>query len=103
MDTARLRESRQISEHSWEAAARRLCDRGLVADREGYAVTSAGRRFRDEIESATDRAAFAPWKKLGPDDTKLVRQVAELASAALVTDHLMQPVTPVGAPWPPPG
>ncbi|MEU1123068.1 hypothetical protein ABZ371_05665 [Streptomyces sp. NPDC005899] len=56
-------ESRGWGRDAWEAARRRLLDRGLL-EADGTA-TDAGRALRADVERRTDEAASGPWRALG--------------------------------------
>ncbi|HEX5201340.1 MAG TPA: hypothetical protein VFW27_15515 [Actinoplanes sp.] len=72
LDGGRLREvtqpARGWTDEEWEAAARRLADRGwLTASGE---VTAEGLAAYEGVEALTDRLAAAPWQRLGPAETE---------------------------------
>jgi hypothetical protein len=68
----RLGALRGWSDAEWDAAARRLRARGLLA--EDGALTEAGRALRDRLEARTDALAAPPWVALGEDVTEQLRQ-----------------------------
>ena len=57
--------SRGWSDQQWSSARSELQDRDLLDER--GALTEAGTALREEIESATDAMAMAPWRHLGAD------------------------------------
>lgn len=67
------------SDDQWRAGVERLRDRGLVDD--GGALTAAGADLRSRIEDATDRLAYAPWRRLSDADADLVDELAGLIRA----------------------
>lgn len=79
-DSTALRERlgplRGWSDAELDAAVLRLVDRGLLAD--DGALTDAGRALRDELEVTTDRAAAAPWVRLGHADTAELAELLEM-------------------------
>lgn len=75
-----LRKARAWPEADWQAAGRRLVQRGLL-DGQG-ALTEEGAELRRWVEERTDAAAAAPWLALGEDRTE--RLVALLTPIARV-------------------
>ncbi|GAB2941697.1 SCO6745 family protein [Streptomyces sp. NPDC058869] len=68
--------SRGWSSWEWDAAGRRLQERGLLAA-DGTA-TDAGRELRAQVERRTDEEAAAPWRALGePGRERLVELLGE--------------------------
>jgi hypothetical protein len=89
-----LQENRGWTDEEWDAAVRRLRDRGwLDADAK---VTAEGRRAHDEVEAATDRAALRPWQVTGADAT--ARLEALLDPLALACRDVFPAETPLGLP-----
>jgi hypothetical protein len=81
------------SDEEWDAAQRRLADRGLVDP--GGAITAGGRELHAAVEQATDRAAERPWARLG--DAGLAEVLTPLAVAcATVVPY----PSPIGVPKP---
>jgi hypothetical protein len=63
--TAFLKQSRAWSPEQWEEAVAQLVDRGWVtAD---GALTDAGRKVREDIETKTDELALTMWRRIGDD------------------------------------
>ncbi|MDQ0795934.1 hypothetical protein [Streptomyces sp. B1I3] len=58
--------SRGWSEEEWQAARRRLRDRGLL--KADGTATDAGRALRAEVERRTDESASGPWRALGAEE-----------------------------------
>lgn len=68
--------SRGWSPEEWDAARRRLQERGLLAA-DGTA-TDAGRELRAKVELRTDEEAAAPWRALGePGRERLAELLGE--------------------------
>jgi hypothetical protein len=78
----------------WAAATRRLADRGIVEADGSY--TEAGRRFRSDIESATDDRSARPLATLGVDRATRLQDLL----ASLTADLLASGAVP--GVWPPP-
>jgi hypothetical protein len=72
LDGGRLREvtqpARGWTDDQWQAAARRLEERGWLTA--GGAATAVGRDAYAEVEAVTDRLASAPWRHLGDAGTE---------------------------------
>ncbi|MFL6129365.1 MAG: SCO6745 family protein [Mycobacteriales bacterium] len=101
VDLAMLRRTRRIDDAAWAAGQASLAARGLLTGAGG--VTDAGRTLRSDVEDATDRASAAPYERLGPAGTRRLWQLTAELSRALIEAGRIPAVTPVGAPWPPPG
>lgn len=94
----RLGALRGWSDAEWDAAARGLMARGLLAD--DGALTDAGQALRERIEERTDELASPPWVALGPQLSEQLRQAtsplvrriidAEVLPGSLVR-HLADP------------
>ncbi len=85
-----LQPFRGWTDEEWEAAARRLRDRGLL-DADGTA-THVGQDLHDAVEAATDAAAIHGW----PDDLDRVRDV--LAPLAKACADVIPAQSPLGLP-----
>jgi hypothetical protein len=93
LDGGRLREvtqpARGWTDEQWQAAARRLEERGWLTS-VGEATTE-GRHAYDEVEALTDRLATGPWRSLGNAGTErcaeLLRPLAARAWTALPDDN----------------
>jgi hypothetical protein len=79
-----------------DAAARRLTERGLIAEN-GVAAAAAMKLHRD-VEAATDVAAARPWAWLGPDRTGSLEEVLRPIAVACAAG--MPFPNPVGVPAP---
>jgi hypothetical protein len=79
-----------------DAAARRLTDRGLIA--ENGVATPAAMALHRAVEAATDVAAARPWASLGPDRTVRLDEVLRPVAVACA-DGMPFP-NPVGVPAP---
>jgi hypothetical protein len=87
-DRQQLQASRGWPDDEWDAAARRLVDRGWLTG-DGSATPRAV-AARDDIERTTDALAAAPWRRLGVERTArladLLRPIAAAADTYL-PDH----------------
>ena len=91
-----LQPVRGWTDEAWEAALRRLTDRGWIgAD---GALTSTGRDAHAAVEDATDRAAARPWARLGPETTAEVAKV--LTPLAQACARVLPYPSPIGVPAP---
>jgi hypothetical protein len=79
-----------------DAAALRLAERGLLAER--GPATAAGLALHRAIEDATDVAAARPWGRLGPERSALVAGL--LHPIAVACARGMPFPNPVGVPAP---
>lgn len=76
------RSSRGWSQQDWDAAVRRLAERGLTD--EAGALTAAGQEVRAQVERETDKMAAGPWQHLGDERAEEVTGIGrELTNAAL--------------------
>jgi hypothetical protein len=76
-----IRATRGWSDDAWEAAVRRVQQRGLLdAER---ALTPAGAALRQQIEDRTDAADAAPYLLLGAERTETLRSLARPWSKAI--------------------
>ncbi|MGA8117655.1 MAG: hypothetical protein WCA46_28795 [Actinocatenispora sp.] len=74
--------SRGWTDEEWDAAERRLRERGLLDEDGG--LTEEGRALRGRVEDDTDRLAAAPYESLGADDVaRLTELGAELSRTAV--------------------
>ncbi|MYX59821.1 hypothetical protein GTZ89_30335, partial [Streptomyces sp. SID8382] len=86
-----LQPHRGWTDQEWEAATRRLTDRGLLAP--DGAATEAAHELLRTAETATDRAAERPWRPLGPEEvTALVRLLTPLATACATALRFPNPI-----------
>jgi hypothetical protein len=92
LDRTVLQASRGWTDEEWDAAERRLMDRGWL-DRDGTATEEA-RQAQVAVEEATDRAAARPWQALPAAD---LATLVELLSPLAATVDLPQP-NPIGLP-----
>ncbi len=91
-----LQPVRGWTDEAWEAALRRLTDRGWVSA--DGALTSTGRDAHAAVEDATDRAAARPWARLGPETTTEVAKV--LTPVAQACARVLPYPSPIGVPAP---
>jgi hypothetical protein len=87
-----LQPARGWSDAQWAHAARRLVERGLLAD-DGTA-TDAGRALRDRVEQVTDELAEGPWRALGDRRTDRARELLDGLTAAAA--ELLPYPNPIG-------
>jgi hypothetical protein len=93
LDRNTLQPARGWTDQEWDAATRRLIERGWL-DASG-AVTPTGLAGYQEVEAATDRAAAHPWT--GVDVERLSTLLTPIARAC----HAMMPAgNPIGLPPP---
>jgi hypothetical protein len=90
-DSPRLRERmtplRGWADAEWDAGARALQERGLLA--EDGSLTDAGQQLRTHLEAATDDLAAAPWVALGDAACeRLVEALAPLVDRIVATEVL---------------
>jgi hypothetical protein len=86
-----LKGLRGWSDAEWEAAVRRLRDRGLLDA--GGGLTPAGRELRDELEVHTDALAVPPWRQLGTDATeRLLEALRPIVYRILDAEILPMPI-----------
>ena len=93
------RKARQLDDDSWGRATDALRDRGLL-DGDGE-LTAAGRTLRSAVERATDTAAAAPWRTLGPNRTRRLADLLQPVAAAVMDSGLLPLPNPIGTTWPP--
>jgi hypothetical protein len=97
LDPEGLRQNRGWAPEEWGAAVERLSGRGWLA---GGGLTPAGAEGRQQIEEGTDRLAGAPYRILGPDDSRrLAEQLGPAVAALLATGTIPFP-NPIGLPPP---
>jgi hypothetical protein len=74
--------SRGWSEQEWNAAVRRLTERGLLDD--NGALTADGTALRERIEADTDRLGAEPWSRLGDDGAARLAELGSVLVRALL-------------------
>jgi hypothetical protein len=89
-----LQDNRGWTDEEWDAAGRRLRDRGWL-DADGR-VTDEGRRAHDEVEAVTDRAALGPWEAIGAAATARLAELLDPLAAACW--QVFPAETPLGLP-----
>ncbi|RLL67628.1 hypothetical protein [Streptomyces sp. Z26] len=77
-------ETRGLSTHDWQAAERRLRDRGLLTS--DNVLTAAGAQLREKIEADTDRLDAAPYEYLGGRGVARLTELATAFSASIAED-----------------
>ncbi len=96
MDMSRewLQPARGWTDDEWAAAESRLVARGLLED--AGTTTTAGRDLFRSAEDATNAAAEAPWRAIGPD---AVARLKELLAPMTAACWAVLPVgNPIGLP-----
>lgn len=88
--------ARGWDDDDWTAAVERLASRGLVDS--GGVITEAGRELHAEVEAATDRAALAPWERLGTDRTAAIDAALRPLASAIGSSGLIRFPNPMGLP-----
>jgi hypothetical protein len=88
-----LQPARGWTDEEWEAATRRLTERGWI-DGDGR-PTDTGIAAHAEIEAATDRAAVGPWEAVDVDRLRVL-----LTPIAAACRAVLPPVNPIGLPQP---
>lgn len=68
-----IRPYRGWPQDEWVAAEQRLRDRGLLDD--SGRATEAGRALREGVERRTDELAMAPWRHIGDDGCRRLREL----------------------------
>lgn len=94
MSRATMQPIRGWSDEEWEAAAKRLQQRGLL-DEHGL-LTPAGTQVRQAIEDRTDLLALPPWQHLGPERTERLLALAQPISQRIVDQGGIPGVNPMG-------
>ena len=87
-----LQPNRGWSDDDWDAAARRLRERGWLDDAGG--LTEGGRAARRAVEDATNELALEPWAALGEERTERAAELLE-PLARSVADAIPLP-NPIG-------
>ena len=95
-DRESLRDNRGWSEDEWQAAVRRLRDRGWLDD--GERPTMEGIQARDAIETATDRLAAPMVATLGARSAELVDALRPLAARIMAAGEVPR-LNNMGVPW----
>jgi hypothetical protein len=91
-----LQAARGFTDEEWEGAASVLRDRGVL-DGAG-ALTAEGRAIRQEVEDLTDRAAAAPWARLGDAGCDELARLLVPLSRALSDGGVVPAINPIGVP-----
>jgi hypothetical protein len=76
-----LQQSRSWPKDEWEAAGKRLIERGLF---DGERLTDEGNALRERVEAWTDEAAAEPWTAIAPEDAVRLRALVRPWSRAVV-------------------
>src|SRR5436190_7267594 len=91
-----LQPNRGWTDEEWDAARASLVERGwLAAD---GSPTAEGEAHHAAVEAATDRAALAPWRHLGPQGTQRLAEL--LTPIARVLAVPLADFNPIGLPQP---
>jgi hypothetical protein len=91
-----LQPNRGWTDEEWDTALAGLVARGWVDD-DGK-PTQAGEQHHHAVEDATDVAALAPWRRLGPERTQRLSEL--LAPMARVLAAPLVDFNPIGLPQP---
>lgn len=78
-----IQRRREWTDADWEAATRRLGERGLLDP--GGSLTEAGRQVREAAERDTDRLADGPWQALGRSASMRLYTLLQPLSARLAS------------------
>lgn len=90
--------TRGWTDDEWNAAERRLRERGLLGD-DGQ-LTGAGRELRASVETATDRLAVGPVDRLGAPGVEEAVELAVRLGRRVSDDGLFPVPNPIGVPRP---
>lgn len=82
------------SDEEWDAAAKRLQQRGML-DEHGL-LTSAGKQVRQAIEDRTDLLALPPWQHLGRERSERLLALAQPISQRIIDQGGIPHVNPMG-------
>lgn len=82
------------SDEEWDAAAKRLQQRGMLDEHE--LLTPAGKQMRQAIEDRTDQLALSPWQHLGGERSERLLALAQPISQRIVDQGGIPPVNPLG-------
>lgn len=91
-----LQPYRGWSDEEWQAAERRLIERGWL-DADGRPTPAGAQSYR-EIEFSTDRSAAQPWQALDPAEVSRLREL--LTPIAIACHRGLPMVSPIGLPAP---
>jgi hypothetical protein len=91
-----LQGARGFADDEWDAAATALAARGLLAP--DGTLTEDGRALRAEVEGATDRAALAPWARLGEDGCAALDGYLRPLTRSIVAAGVIPATNPIGLP-----
>jgi hypothetical protein len=91
-----LQRARGWTEDDWNGAVRRCQDRGLV-DSDGR-LSAAGRSLRQQVETTTNRLAFAPWSDVVDSERQHLLAKLDIAAVAISRSGLIRYPNPIGLP-----
>lgn len=91
---ATMQPLRGWSDEEWDAAARRLQQRGLL-DEHGL-LTPSGTQVRQAIEDRTDLLALPPWHYLGSERSERLLALAQPFSQRIIDQGGIPRVNPMG-------
>jgi len=91
---ATMQPIRGWSDEEWDAAAKRLQQRGML-DEHGL-LTPAGKQVRQAIEDRTDLLALPPWQHLGRERSERLLALAQPISQRIVDQGGIPRVNPMG-------
>ena len=91
-----LQPARGFTDDEWDDATRALTARGVL-DGTGR-LTDEGRTLRRDVEQVTDRAALAPWARLGEAGCDELEAILGPMSASVVEAGVVPALNPMGLP-----
>jgi hypothetical protein len=91
-----LRGARGFTEEEWDGAERALLDRGLLE--EDRTLSEAGWALRRDVEAATDRAASAPWSRLGDEGCEELLTALAPLTESVAQAGVIPTINPIGLP-----
>jgi hypothetical protein len=91
-----LRAARGFTDDEWDDTERSLRDRGLLE--EDGTLSDAGRALRGDVEAATDRAAAAPWSRIGDGGCEELVSVLAPLCESIARTGVIPSINPIGLP-----
>lgn len=81
-----FRATRGWTDEQWDASVERLRARGWLTTDDELTLTSAGRAFREEIETRTDACNVPAYEAVGQDGCERLLQLGAAIGSALLAD-----------------